>query len=290
MRKVSNFFVALLTIMTAALILVAPGSLCLGARGSASSSCSQETAPPSAPSPEAPAAINNAKELLDAMQKAVNGVVDYSLTGYLNIENENMVIDYKCVRPSMTRTQILQGSETGAVILYIPDKRKDAVRVKKGAIRVWRSIKTRRIENTIIVESMLDTLLKRMKNREAVTFKGKFTLKAHVGDTFSAVLNPIPATSPAPVISCSPSASPRESPSPVKSLLPEENASPWAQPRTIDKECYLLEIRHDGFVDTVAIDAETLWLIYAKRMEGDQLVSEIVVTGIKTNTYPKMEL
>jgi hypothetical protein len=259
------------------------------------------------------------KDLVEAMDKAFPSVVDYSFTGYIRTEKGPIVVDYRCFRPRTVRSEILEGRGKGAVVLYVPDQREDSVKVKSGSFRVWRNIKKLKIDNTPLVESLLDYILKMLKESKEVTLKGKVTMVAHVGEIIDATMNPFPGkameVSPTPLVSpvaASPSPTPAgtpspgdpvPSPSPASSSLPRYSevfksdekgegakGSKWLQPHEIKKECYLVEIRSGEFNDIVAIDTQTLWFAYAKRTKGDQLIFEAVISDIKSNTGPKMEL
>jgi hypothetical protein len=296
---------------------------------------SPTASPATGPSP-VPGTIASISDLVAAMDKAFSSIVDYSFIGYIKVDKGSIVADYRCVRPRTVRSEILEGKGKGAVVLYVPDQREDSVKVKSGSFRVWRNIKKLKIDNTPLVESLLDYILKMMKESKNVTYRGRVTLVAQVGGAIDVTLNPVPGTapsvtptpltspvspSPSPTAFVSPSvpsptpspspgpvrspssASPSASPSPVQSGAPEyhevfksgekeevSKKSPWLEPHTITKECYLVEIRGDEFSDIVALDTQNLWCAYAKRMKGDQLIFEAVVSDIRTNTGPKMDL
>lgn len=269
------------------------------------------------PSPTAPGTgvtpgqITAIKDLLAAMQNNYQNVNDYTFQSYIKLPNGTSVIDYRCVRPSKVRTEILDGVGKGTTVLYDPDVKKDDVKAKKGAFRVWRSIERLKLQGTPAVESLLDMIVDMMKDpNNNVNFEGMATLSATLGAQIdislktgggpSDTVSPSPTASPSPseapneLSSPSPSASPTASPSPSASpgASPSPSASPGAgsQVKTLVKQCYLVEIRGPEYTDTVALDAETLWVTYAKRMKGNDLVFEAVVEDMKINTSPKMDL
>jgi hypothetical protein len=291
------------------------------------------------------------------MGKNLYGVDDYTLRGYIRIESGSVTVDYRCVRPDTVRTEILAGKGKGTVVLYVPDQRKDQVKAKSGAFRVWRNIKKLKIENTPLVESLLDMLLRMMSDMKGAAFKGDVHMEARLGEKVEVALTPDPsmAMTPAatPVSPSSPSSSttpapspaeaandpyadvlglkskpggspepavspkPGESPEPAGSPEPAVSPKPGGSPepagspgtgeppksgsqdtgnglfenKQISKDCYLVEVKGEEFYDLVAVDKEGFWPVYAKRVAKDgKLVFEAVITGITTNTSPKMEL
>ncbi|MDQ7824729.1 MAG: hypothetical protein RDV48_18150 [Candidatus Eremiobacteraeota bacterium] len=267
---------------------------------------------PSAPPSATPQGeVTDTKGLLSAMEKTVASVADYSFIGYIRLDKGTLVADYRCVRPSTIRAEVLEGNGKGAVILYLPEQKKGEVKVKMGGFRVWRSIERLKLQNTPIVESLVDMILNMMRSGKDVAFKGAVDLFAQVDGSIAVSLNgqgagtpvaagtptPEPSPSLAPSLTPSPEPSPLENPpSPTASPSDASPASPTPAPtpsagggKTIAKKCYLVEIRKDEFTDTIAIDAETFWPAYAKRIKGDQLVFEAVITEMKLNSSPRME-
>jgi hypothetical protein len=235
----------------------------------------------------AQAEISDVQQLVEAMEKAYAHVVDYTLIGYVKLEKDYIVVDYRSVRPSSVRTEVLLGKLKGKMALYVPERKKDSVKVKAGIFRLWYSIKKLKIENTPLVESLLDTLLRSMKTGE-VSFKGKVRLVSHLGGSlaFTPTL-----TESAETASPSPQS---VAPSPAPSNRNDKGGvatSPWLEPRTVDRLCYLVEIKSDTFVDMVAIDEKNFCLVYAKRTKQDNSsVFEALFVDMKINTAPKMEL
>jgi hypothetical protein len=300
------------------------------------------TSPSESPLPGSSSAINDVPGLTEAMESNFKGVTDYSLKGYIRLESGTVIVNYRCVRPQTVRTEITGGKGKGTVVLYVPDQRKDQVKAKSGSFRVWRNIRKLKIENTPLVESLLDTLLKLMKEMKDATFMGDVHMEAHLGDKIEIALTPDPFTSMTPSPS-TPSASPSLSPqvmvspalTPTSSLAPvptptptpsgaakdpyadvlgmknEPAESPTSErspdvkgtPQPNDKgegqpekkhlsmDCFLVMVKGEEFNDTIAVDKGSLWPVYARRAGKDgKLVFEAIITGIITNTSPKMEL
>jgi hypothetical protein len=266
------------------------------------------------------------------MESATSGVKDYSLTGYIRLDKEVMVVDYRSARPDKVRVEVLDGKLKGKAALYDPDTRKDSIKVKAGMLRIWQNIKKLKVENTPLVESLLDTVIRTLKTAPEVTLQGKVRCTAKLGASMEvsmagpgisapmpsaspSVVEPAPSPSPAASSSSpspagteipsptpdeteTPSPTPAVSSSPAQSASPSPSASPesqplskWLQPRTVEKECYLVVMKsEDGFTDTVAISADDYWVFYIRRMKQDSMIFEAVFTDLKVNTSPKMNL
>lgn len=276
-----------------------------------------------------PGAITTVAQLLQTMSSEYKTVQDYSLIGYIKPSKGMSVIDYRCVRsPLSIRSEIIDGSGKGTAVIYNPQQKKDQVKAKSGNFRVWRSIERLKLQNTPAVESMLDTVLNMMSEpKNVVTFKGLVSLTADLGQELNVTLKPetgpaatetvtsspfmsptaeataqrIPETSP-PAAASTPSMSPTPetgSPSPATPASPgtaseepstaKTGATKWTQPQTIRKDCYLVEIKGEEFTDTVAIDANTFWFVFIKRMKGDDVMFEALVLDLTINTSPKMD-
>ncbi|GEM_PF-1940434 len=333
MHTLFKVFLAALVLCTISCITLQSGvgvtglSQCYGAPGT-----DQSPTPSVSPSASPTVLERSAdvKSLITDMESATTNVKDYSLIGYIRLEKEMMVIDYRSVRPDKVRTEVLEGKLKGKAALYDPGHKKDSIKVKAGAIRIWQNIKKLKVDNTPLVESLLDTIIKAMNTVPEITVQGKVKCIAKIGNTLevsmivpgnptsapsvspSATETEAPAPSPAVSIS-SPSAAETEvptpspaastvstSPSPFPSVTVSPSPSPspekapqsqWFQSRTIEKECYLVVMKSaEGFVDTVAIDANDFWVFYIKRMKQESLVFEAIFTDLKVNTSPKMEL
>ncbi|MHC9540231.1 MAG: hypothetical protein AB9903_12000 [Vulcanimicrobiota bacterium] len=302
-------------------------SQCHGAPGAA---IAQEQNPTSSASPsESPSPVvkersGDVKSLIADVESATSNVKDYSLIGYIRLDKDIMVIDYRSVRPDKVRAEVLEGKLRGKAAFYDPQNRKDSIKVKAGALRIWQNVKKLKIENTPLVESLLDTVIRTMNTAPDIILQGKVKCIAKLGNTVDVSFAvpessaPMPSSAPsvgeAPAPSPSPSpeastASPSDvdtpaptsspatlTPSPTVSISPSpspenQSQSKWLQPRTIEKECYLVVMKNDeGFVDTVAIDANDFWVFYIKRMKQESMVFEAVFTDLKVNTSPKLEL
>ncbi|MGV8123599.1 MAG: hypothetical protein AB2L14_27925 [Candidatus Xenobiia bacterium LiM19] len=298
---------------------------CYGAPGAA---IDQEQNPiPSASPSESPSPVvkersGDVKSLIADVESATSNVKDYSLIGYIRLDKDIMVVDYRSVRPDKVRAEVLEGKLRGKAALYDPQNRKDSIKVKAGALRIWQNVKKLKIENTPLVESLLDTVIRTMNTAPEISLQGKVKCTARLGNTvdvsFAVPESPAPMPSLAPsagetpVPSPTPEAStaspsdgdtpaPTSSPatltlSPTASISPSpspenQSQSKWFQPRTIEKECYLVVMKNDeGFVDTVAIDANDFWVFYIKRMKQESMVFEAVFTDLKVNTSPKLGL
>lgn len=291
--------------------------------------------------------INNMKELLPNMEKALHGMVDYVLLNLIKLPKGTLVVDYRCIRSSQAvRSEILDGQGKGTVVLYIPEQKKDQVKCKSGSFRVWRSIERLKLQDTPVIESLLDMVVKKMKNPEnTTTFNGKATLNAQLGQdiiiTFKTAGEPaaspaikpdvVPSSLPTvessrmaeptgeyssyglagdeapitdePSVECSASKPTGEIEKSIKKGekglekssetidgQEEGYGKKVDRPATLVKDCYLVDIKSEEYVDTVAIDAITFLLIYAKRKRGQELVFEAIVMDLKTNVSPKMEL
>jgi len=300
-------------------------SRCYGAPGVGAGQ-EQSPAPsvsPSAPPQSAPRSTD-VQTLISNMESATSGVKDYTLIGYIRLDREVMVLDYRSVRPDKVRVEALEGKLKGKAALYDPDTRKDSIKVKAGMLRIWQNIKKLKVENTPLVESLLDTVIRTLKTAPEVTLQGNVKCTAKLGASMEvsmagpgvsapmpsaspSVVEPAPSPSPAassesptpgetempspsPAASSSPTLSPSPSPSP--SASPESSPlSQWLQPRTVEKECFLVVMKsEDGFTDTVAIGADDYWVFYIRRMKQDSMIFEAVFTDLKVNTSPKMNL
>ena len=331
MRSPFKVFLAVLIFCTVFTMVLQYGvgettlSQCYGAPGAAigqDQSPTPSASPSESPSPVVKERSGDIKSLIADVESATSNVQDYSLIGYIRLDKDIMVIDYRSVRPDKVRAEVLEGKLKGKAALYDPQNKKDSIKVKAGALRIWQNVKKLKIENTPLVESLLDTVIRTMKTAPDIILQGKVKCIAKLGNTvevsFAVPESPAPMPSSAPSVgettvpSPSPetrTASPSDgdtpaptsspatvTPSPTASISPSpspenQSQSKWLQPRTIEKECYLVVMKNDeGFVDTVAIDANDFWVFYIKRMKQESMVFEAVFTDLKVNTSPKLEL
>jgi hypothetical protein len=302
-------------------------SRCYGAPRSAfdqDQSPTPSASPSESPSPEMRERSGDVKSLIADVESATSNVKDYSLIGYIRLDRDIMVVDYRSVRPDKVRAEVLEGKLRGKAAFYDPQNRKDSIKVKAGALRIWQNVKKLKIENTPLVESLLDTVIRTMNTAPDITLQGKVKCIAKLGNTvdvsFTVPESPAPMPSSAPSVgeTMAPPPTPEtrtasssdgdtpvstsspvtSTPSPAASVSPSPSPSPenqsqskWLQPRTIEKECYLVVMKSDeGFVDTVAIDADDFWVFYIKRMKQESMVFEAVFTDLKVNSSPKLEL
>jgi len=282
----------------------------------------QSPAPSESPSPAVRERSGDVKSLITDVESATSNVKDYSLIGYIRLDRDIMVVDYRSVRPDKVRAEVLEGKLRGKAALYDPQHRKDSIKVKAGALRIWQNVKKLKIENTPLVESLLDTVIRTMNTAPDIVIQGKVKCTARLGNTVDVSIGvpespaPLPSSAPSAGETMVPSPSPdtstaspsdRDTPAPASSPegsthspaaaispspSPEnQSQSKWLQPRTIEKDCYLVVMKSDdGFVDTVAIDANDFWVFYIKRMKQESMLFEAVFTDLKVNTLQKLEL
>ncbi|MDQ7824066.1 MAG: hypothetical protein RDV48_14795 [Candidatus Eremiobacteraeota bacterium] len=292
------------------------------------------------PAKDASATTQGAKEfatsrdVVTAMAAKASTIKDFCVSlfyrGMMKNKLCSYIIDYRCVQPSDIRTRIVAGNYARTTLVYKPSDKPDSIHCKKGMFIVWKTIESLGLQNSPLVQSLLDQVLKEIQEYPEGTIKGTDKLTLSIGKNVSVVsqnglvamdssapvvtadaptisdaspspeassgASPSPETSPAASPSAtpepSPSAAPEPSPSPAVAPTPE--ASPQAvkddkDARKIEKECIIIEFKKDGVQDLLAIDKETLWVVYRKKLVNGNIDQEAVVWDIQENTSPKID-
>lgn len=249
----------------------------------------------------------SAKEIVQAMAAKAETIKDYTMTIFYTGAPGVYILDYSCVRPNNIKTRIAAGKNARTVLLYLPDEKPDSLKCKKGIARKWMSIEELKLKNTPIVESLLDDFLKILNEYPEGTIKSTEKLTLNVGQEVSVssekgtitmdkvTVGKVPDTKPTPDASPSPSVDPSASPSasaspsvsPTSIPPPPDAATPQTQ--TLEKTCYIVEFKKDNVIDLMAIDTESLWVVYRKKIVDGKVDQEAVVWNINENTSPKIE-
>jgi outer membrane lipoprotein-sorting protein len=99
---------------------------------------------------------DQADDIYKHVKDHINSMKDYSLQYDYHGPRGDYKFDYKVVRPSDVRTQILAGSNSGAVILYRPADRKDKAKAKKGLFTIWKDVNDDALKGTPMLASVFD--------------------------------------------------------------------------------------------------------------------------------------
>jgi hypothetical protein len=261
-------------------------------------------------------AYTSTKEIIQDMTAKAETIKDYTMTIFYTGSPGAYILEYSCVRPNNIKTRIAAGKNARTVLLYLPSEKPDSLKCKKGIARKWMSISELKLENTPIVVSLLDDFLKTLNEYPEGTIKGteKLTLnvgqevsvtsekgtismdKVTVGKTPDAKPSPAAGASPSPSDSPSASVSPSESPSTAVSPSTAASSTPPPPPdaavpqsQKLEKNCYIVEFKKDNVVDLMAIDAESLWVLYRKKLVDGKVDQEAVVWNINENSAPKID-
>ncbi|MHC9543346.1 MAG: hypothetical protein AB9903_27865 [Vulcanimicrobiota bacterium] len=255
--------------------------------------------------------LSSSKEIIQAMAAKADTIKDYTMTIFYTGAPGVYILDYSCVRPNNIKTRIAAGKNARTVLLYLPDEKPDSLKCKKGVARKWMSIEELKLKNTPIVVSLLDDFLKILNEYPEGTIKSTEKLTLNVGQEVSVSsekgtitmdkvtvgkvpdTKPTPDASPSPSVdpsaSVSPSASPSASPSVSPTFIPPPPDAAIPQTQTLEKTCYIVEFKKDNVIDLMAIDTESLWVVYRKKIVDGKVDQEAVVWNINENTSPKIE-
>ncbi|MGV8122841.1 MAG: hypothetical protein AB2L14_24025 [Candidatus Xenobiia bacterium LiM19] len=259
--------------------------------------------------------FSSAKEIVQAMAAKAETIKDYTMTIFYTGAPGVYILDYSCVRPNNIKTRIAAGKNARTVLLYLPNEKPDSLKCKKGIARKWMSIEELKLKNTPIVESLLDDFLKILNEYPEGTIRSTEKLTLNVGQEVSVSsekgtitmdkvtvgkvpeTKPTPDASPSPSVdpsasaspSATPSASPSASPSVMPTFIPPPPDAAVPQTQTLEKTCYIVEFKKDNVIDLMAIDTESLWVLYRKKIVDGKVDEEAVVWNINENTSPKIE-
>lgn len=262
--------------------------------------------------------FTSTNDIIKTIVERAEGIKDYTLSLYYSGKEGTYIFDYRCVRPNKIRTRIVEGQNARAILLYLPEEKEDQIKAKKGMFRKWISID--KYKETPLIESMLDYFIREIqkypegrivgKDKVILTFGKMVAVTSENNTVFSSgYVSERPASSPTSEIFDSPSATPtpESSASPLASgdpsqTLPspsqtaEESPDPTPERSNsvttrekIVKECYIIEFTKDNIRDIIAIDTETLWVVFRKKLVDGKVDQEAALWDIKENSNPEIK-
>lgn len=99
------------------------------------------------------------EDIYRQVKSHIESMHDYTLQYDYHGPRGDYRFDYRCIRPLDVRTQIIQGSNQGAVLVYRPEDRRDKVKAKKGIFTIWKDVNDSAIKGTPMVASVFDMAL-----------------------------------------------------------------------------------------------------------------------------------
>ncbi len=215
------------------------------------------------------ATYSDAKSLITAIEEKLKTVKDYSLTVYTEGPHGAFVLDYRCVRPSQIRTEILDGAHRGTVVVYLPQVKDKMVKIQAGDKRLWRSIDKLKIAGTPMVQSVLDQFDTDLSSMP-------FTLKSHQKVVVDVNKPVVVKADPDPIMPDE-----RDVPPPPPAINPVEH---------VEHDCYVLTGTKGDVREEMAFDTTTLWPVSLKRWKGKSLDVEAQIWRLSINTAPHIDL
>ena len=252
--------------------------------------------------------FTSAPDIVKAMVEKADGIKDYSLDLFYSGKEGTYTFEYRCVRPCNIRTRIVEGPNARAILLYLPDEKADQIKAKKGIFKKWISVD--KYKDTPLVQSLLDYFLREIQaypegkliGRDKVTLTlGKTVTVTSENNTVASggVLAPAPTESSSPEMFESPAPSPTPetsaspaptdaSPSPTASESPEQGNEVKSGEKIV-KDCYIVEFSKDTIKDIVAIDTDSLWVVFRKKLVDGKVDQEAAVWHIEENSRPEIK-
>lgn len=313
-RKLPAFLV-LMIILSSCLVMAQDTPKEPAPSPAVSPSASPTVTPSPAPTPVPTASpsggsrdFTSTKDLIQALANKADSIKDYTLSLFYTGKEGTFVFDYRCVRPNNIRTRIVQGQNARAVLLYLPQEKEDSLKAKKGMFKKWISID--KYKETPLVQSLLDQFLREIQQYPEGKILGTDTVTLTVGKDVmlssakgTVTLEPYVAQttpSPTPEASSDPMQDPKESPavSPTPESSAQAGGSPEPTPdktqdeshdtKKISRECLIVQFEKDNVKDIIAIDRETLWVVFRKKLVGGKIDQEAAVWEIKENINPEI--
>lgn len=242
--------------------------LCLG--GAAQGNTAAES--PTAETENGPSA-GDAAEILKKMNAEAASISEYGMilyfNGFWNGQTRPFVFDYSCTMPSDIRTTVLCGYQKGTTVNYIPSVSPDSVQVKWGFLTVSKPAAQMGVEGTPLVVSAVALVMDELNAYSECRFLGEDRLTISAAEDFSRIT----AATPRNLVSMNSGC--------IAGTSETQDGETAADPKEVlEADCYFIEFRNFDTTDTVAVDKNTLWVYYRKKVVSGNTVQEIALWNL----------